>query len=416
MTQPITKLAALAPLLLFGSAVASNATFTPLGQLPGSEFSQATSISNDGQFVGGHSDLAGALVPIIWNDGLMSELTVPAGFNSGAYINEISGDGQTAVAIAPGPDGFRGIRWDADGVPHILQTMPGMFSSFNAINLDGSVTGGFTNQDFFTGSSDAVIWTSRDGEEILGDIPGPNHEGSITAISDDGTIFAGYGTDTVRRPVVWTEREGFRVLDGPDHEPAEGMAVEISANGQIIVGHIFVDNTEVPAFWVNENAAHVIDLWPGYEVGAAVDAVDDGSLVVGNWRLTPFSDELGSLAFLWDETNGVRPLQDALAEDFGLDLGGWTLNQVSAISPDGTALAGTGMNPQGELEAYRILLPVRPGVIGDLDGNGVVDVFDLLILLDAWGACGDPADCPADLTGDGTVDVFDLLVLLDNWG
>ncbi|TVQ51363.1 MAG: hypothetical protein EA377_12770 [Phycisphaerales bacterium] len=53
---------------------------------------------------------------------------------------------------------------------------------------------------------------------------------------------------------------------------------------------------------------------------------------------------------------------------------------------------------------------------GDLNSDSVVDVFDLLILLEEWGDCDDPADCPADLNGDGVVDVFDLLILLENWG
>ena len=53
---------------------------------------------------------------------------------------------------------------------------------------------------------------------------------------------------------------------------------------------------------------------------------------------------------------------------------------------------------------------------GDLNGDGVVNVFDLLILLEDWGECGDPDDCPADLNDDGTVNVFDLLILLENWG
>ncbi|HRP62889.1 MAG TPA: hypothetical protein PK400_06330 [Phycisphaerales bacterium] len=50
----------------------------------------------------------------------------------------------------------------------------------------------------------------------------------------------------------------------------------------------------------------------------------------------------------------------------------------------------------------------------DLNNDGVVDVQDLLILLVAWGPCGD--ECPADLNGDGVVDVLDLLFLLGNWG
>jgi hypothetical protein len=61
-----------------------------------------------------------------------------------------------------------------------------------------------------------------------------------------------------------------------------------------------------------------------------------------------------------------------------------------------------------------------PPIAGDLNGDGVVDVFDLLILLGAWGICpaaepGSDGSCPADLTGDGVVDVLDLLALLANW-
>jgi hypothetical protein len=63
-------------------------------------------------------------------------------------------------------------------------------------------------------------------------------------------------------------------------------------------------------------------------------------------------------------------------------------------------------------------------VFADLNCDGVVDVLDLLILLDNWGACppverganGKCGDCPADLNGDCSVDVLDLLILLDNWG
>lgn len=57
-----------------------------------------------------------------------------------------------------------------------------------------------------------------------------------------------------------------------------------------------------------------------------------------------------------------------------------------------------------------------PECVGDLNDDGVVNVFDLLILLAEWGECADPRDCPADLNGDGVVNVHDLLILLANWG
>jgi sugar lactone lactonase YvrE len=58
------------------------------------------------------------------------------------------------------------------------------------------------------------------------------------------------------------------------------------------------------------------------------------------------------------------------------------------------------------------VLTVESGVDGDIDGDGLVNVADLLILLADWGVC---PDCPADLDGDGNVAVSDLLILLANW-
>ncbi len=52
----------------------------------------------------------------------------------------------------------------------------------------------------------------------------------------------------------------------------------------------------------------------------------------------------------------------------------------------------------------------------DLNGDGVVNVADLLILIFSFGPCDDPDDCPADFNGDGFVGVLDLLALLQHFG
>ncbi|MGY8755937.1 MAG: dockerin type I domain-containing protein [Phycisphaerales bacterium] len=52
-------------------------------------------------------------------------------------------------------------------------------------------------------------------------------------------------------------------------------------------------------------------------------------------------------------------------------------------------------------------------VPGDLNGDGTVDVNDLLVIIAGWGVCS--GECPADLSGDGLVDVSDILLLLSYW-
>ena len=50
--------------------------------------------------------------------------------------------------------------------------------------------------------------------------------------------------------------------------------------------------------------------------------------------------------------------------------------------------------------------------MGDLDGNGEVNVADLLSIIGAWGT-DDPI---ADLDGNGIVAVGDLLIAIGQWG
>jgi hypothetical protein len=58
---------------------------------------------------------------------------------------------------------------------------------------------------------------------------------------------------------------------------------------------------------------------------------------------------------------------------------------------------------------------------GDVTGDGIVDVDDLLAVITQWGACpAPPAPCSADIAPigepDGVVNVDDLLLVILNWG
>jgi hypothetical protein len=57
-----------------------------------------------------------------------------------------------------------------------------------------------------------------------------------------------------------------------------------------------------------------------------------------------------------------------------------------------------------------------PAVPGDVTGDGIVDVQDLVEVVLQWGDCpAQPEVCPADTNDDGVVDVEDLVNVVVNW-
>jgi hypothetical protein len=82
--------------------------------------------------------------------------------------------------------------------------------------------------------------------------------------------------------------------------------------------------------------------------------------------------------------NGMREL-DAVLTAAGIDLTGWTLTRASAISGDGLTVAGVGINPSGDTEAWIAVFdaPAVPNVptLG-LPGRIGLVLLVLLVLLE----------------------------------
>ena len=96
----------------------------------------------------------------------------------------------------------------------------------------------------------------------------------------------------------------------------------------------------------------------------------------------------------------------------------YKLKIASMISTDGVAfLAWTdGTLLVGDLYAQNVnpdgTLGPASGEPADVNGDGVVDVLDLLAVIAAWGNPGGPED----VNSDGVVDVLDLLAVIAAWG
>ena len=57
------------------------------------------------------------------------------------------------------------------------------------------------------------------------------------------------------------------------------------------------------------------------------------------------------------ETLGVKALANVLENEFGLDLSGWKLSDVTGISDDGLTLVGCGRNPSQHAEGWIATIP-----------------------------------------------------------
>ena len=91
------------------------------------------------------------------------------------------------------------------------------------------------------------------------------------------------------------------------------------------------------------------DLGASGELASEVlDTTADGRVAVGR---------SSAGAFVWDEVRGMRELAQVLADDFGLDLDGWLLEEATGISADGRVIVGNGTNPSGQPEGWVATIP-----------------------------------------------------------
>ncbi|MEL6328136.1 MAG: hypothetical protein AAFR38_00615 [Planctomycetota bacterium] len=219
----------------------------------------------------------------------------------------------------------------------------------------------------------------------MGDLPGGTVNSSVTHLSRDGLEAAVISSSTPGAQAArWTQGSSLQGLGYlPDPTPIGdplSRSLAISGDGRHIVGDSRVSGYLQPFVW---NAVDRMDpLDPSNVVidsGAAFDVSDDGNFAVG-WG----SKNGQRVAFHWSRFNGMRPLEDVLLDD-GISVAGLSLRTASAISADGTFIAGTIRNTNGDDEAYLARIRLRgcngadiappTGIISQADVNAFVDAF-----------------------------------------
>ncbi len=389
--EPIQALAVL--VMLIGPATA--AEFFPLGDLPGGKFhSYATGVSDGGSAVVGYSEYSA--------DGIDREAfrwtqeTGMVGLGSLDFrfskATDASADGSVVAGYVDFPGPRQSFRWTQDDGMEIIG--PG---SINGVSADGSIIVGNDNRG-------AYLWTRKTGVELLSSWPGGDSWRSARGLSADGSVLL---VDDFR----WTPPSDPIRIEQPNGRYPRMLTLAVSADGSTVVGGM--GNTrDLPsryeAFrWTENDGTVPLGDLPGDPFESFAYGVSgDGSIVVGHAN---FDDDtwVGGDAFIWDADNGMRNLQEVLVQDYdlGFSLEGWTLHHAESVSTDGNVIVGYGTNPNGNTEAWRVVLSPKEIPV-DLNKDGSVDVADADVLVGEILAGADNA--AFDVSGDGVVDQTDL--------
>ncbi len=174
---------------------------------------------------------------------------------------------------------------------------------------------------------------------------------------------------------------------------AEGGTIDLSTDG------------------VNWVAVPGIDADGLFPTAGWLDVTDPYATTAGTVEsnfLLPVNPAITTSDFNSQSNDAILLLYRGSGGGAGVDIGPLGLESVSFVRISNTP----GAINTPEIDAVADVAPRKPG---DVTGDGAVNVFDLLALLEEWGPAH-PAGWRSEFTGDAAVDVFDLLLLLENWG
>ena len=306
-----------------------------------------------------------------WSQSLTWLGTLPGGGISEAY--GVSADGSVVVGMASNAARqWRAFRWTASGGMQDLGTLGGIWSEALSVSADGSVVVGRASNAARQGR--AFRWTASGGMQDLGTLGG-EHSRAL-GVSADGSVVVGWAYNAASWPRAfrWTALGGMQDLGGSE-------AWEVSADGAVVVGTAYNATYRYRAFrWTAAGGMQNLGTLGGGR-SWAYDVSADGAVVVG-WA----ENAAGQFrVFRWTASGGMEDLNITYAS---LLTNGSVLSVAIAISPDGRYIVGWGYNAATRRnEAFLLDTQGTPPCTldGDVNGDGVVDDADLLIVLFNFG-------------------------------
>jgi len=340
---------ALSGTLALGSGLlAAPPSFQTLG-----DFGEAIGLSADGSVVVGRRVIGidpcdpGGIVPhylyepVRWENGVTTGLgDLPGGATDGAAY-AASADGSVIVGYGGGESGREPFRWENGAMTSLgtsVELPPG--GACIDVSAEGSVVVGITDADGgFWPSTEAFRW--ENGVMTVLGVTATHDVGWASSVSADGSVVVGS-----RASLSGGGADSFRWESGVMTSIGLMGANRVSADGSTVVGGAGLSTG--PWRW-HDGVWTELGGLPGRERGRGLDVSADGSAVVGavGGEMGTIWDET-TLGFLWTPEGGTRSVSDVLVDDYGLDLDGWMLNVVAAVSDDATTIVGNATMDVGD--------------------------------------------------------------------
>ncbi len=309
-------------------------------------------------------------------------------------------------------------------------------------------TGTFSSPGFEADSAEGVAFGPDGSVVAVGQYATSN--GKVIGVAKWSTTGAPQWNRTFDASSFFNLEDNARsvVVDGDGNVYVAGDGVNNSTDGRdFVLLKYAADGTPV---WNRRFIAPTSDIVPTVKIGV------DGSIIMsgpsnGGHRLVAYSP---AGEFLWTQTYNGAVENDLVRDHMNIDPQGNICVLLRTVFTPGVAtftlvrydasgafLDATSVDPEGvtrtpagfrvddegryfatgywinggqrDMIAYRLLAPAS-GIIGDVNGDCIVDFADLNIVLSEYGQTG--MGLAGDINGDGTVGFDDLNALLGNYG
>jgi uncharacterized membrane protein len=389
-----TMLAAVA--LISGARAGSPPQYTARFITPGIDAINASAMNSAGDVVGTGTTGSGAWVSRAGAPAVL--LPLPSGAQY-AVANDINEAGVIVGSVSSGsyPWMGRAAAWfpDSAGGYTITEfgTLPGhVSSSAAALNNVGDIIGSSSNGTF----SYPVLFTPSGIQDLSATgIFNPADINDQRVLIDRSFICKRLDLDTM---VV--EELGVPV-GPPTYLASSGEA--INQSGQVAGLGIYAccPNCDRVAARYTDGVGWEVFSGCGQSNGA-YDINNHGDVVM----------RLNVAPYVRFEDLGAFRIEDLIIND----VGHWyVINGYGLTINNSRQMVVPAVNNETDEGGLILLTPVA--TIGDINGDGSVNIDDLLAVIAAWGPCpASPAACVADVVVDGQVNIDDLLLVISSWG